>query len=318
MSTRIPIFKDDLSFEDRQSKVWEDMTRDMDRRRREWESEIENVRKGFFSLKPNGKFDNIASRLGDVDFGVGSNIAAGIKPSACAEFDDATGIIEKDANGRPVFKVRFDVRDFKPEEVNVKMDVDKMQVHAKHESKTGGSSVSREYSRSVNIPKDIDPMNLQCTMSNDGVLSIEAPLPLPEYAAVNDSSSRASSVASAMSTPPPKCSTPPSSVNTSATRPPVVEEKKYKDEIDIEDYKPEEITVKTLDKKLVITARREEKIGNRTTTKNMSKESTIPDNVDPLSVKAFFADNGRLLIEAVYKSDARSGSPLTRTDVHHT
>ncbi|XP_014780635.1 major egg antigen [Octopus bimaculoides] len=315
MSTRIPIFKDDLSFEDRQSKVWEDMTRDMDRRRREWENEIENVRKGFFSLKPNGKFDNIASRLGDVDFGVGSSIASGIKPGVCGDFDDATGIIEKDANGRPVFKVRFDVRDFKPEEVNVKMDVDKMQVHAKHESKTGGSSVSREYSRSVNIPKDIDPMNLQCTMSNDGILSIEAPLPLPEYAALNDSPSRGS-IGSAMS-PPPNSAAHSTSINNSATRP-VIEEKKYKDEIDIEDYNPEEITVKTLDKKLVITARREEKIGNRTTTKNMSKESTIPDNVDPLSVKAFFAENGRLLIEAVYKSDPRCGSPLTRTDTHHT
>lgn len=309
MSTRIPIFKDDLSFEERQSKVWEDMTRDMDRRRREWESEVENMRKGFFSLKPNGKFDSISSRLGE-DFGLGGPSSTGSIGSSMTggpmDYEDAIGTVEKDAEGKPVFKARFDVHDFKPEEVNVKMDADKIQVHAKHESKTGGSSVSREYSRSVNIPKDIDPMNLQCTMSNDGILSIEAPLPVPDYGALKDGSSR-SPLGPQMTSPMPsgQC-TPPSR--------PIIEERKYKDEVDIEDYKPEEITVKTLDRKLLVTARREEKIGSRTTTRNMSKESTIPDNVDPLSVKAFFTENGRLLIEANYKSDMGTGSPLFRTD----
>jgi hypothetical protein len=45
--------------------------------------------------------------------------------------------------------VLFDVHEYRPEEVSVKMDAHKIMVSAKHEAKQGGSSVSREYSREV-------------------------------------------------------------------------------------------------------------------------------------------------------------------------
>ena len=44
---------------------------------------------------------------------------------------------------------RFDVSEFKPEEVNVKVQNNKLIVNAKHEEKTAQTSVSREYSRQV-------------------------------------------------------------------------------------------------------------------------------------------------------------------------
>ncbi|ESP04166.1 hypothetical protein LOTGIDRAFT_136700, partial [Lottia gigantea] len=89
--------------------------------------------------------------------------------------DDGKAVIEKDDRGNPVFRVRFDVSDYKPDEVNVKMDSNKMQVHARHEQKDGGKSVSREFSREINIPREIDPMSLQCAISKEGVLCVEAP-----------------------------------------------------------------------------------------------------------------------------------------------
>ncbi|KAK3101907.1 hypothetical protein FSP39_007248 [Pinctada imbricata] len=172
MAHRIPIHQDDLSFEERQNKVWEDMEKDMERRRQEWEDEIERMRSDFFQLKPNsnGKLDALTDKISVKD-----------------TMDDTKTVIEKDHNGRPVFRARFNVHEYKPEEVNVKMDADKLIVYAKHEEKDGHKSVSREFSREVNIPKEVDPMALQCTISKDGILTAEAPMPVPGYQQITDS-----------------------------------------------------------------------------------------------------------------------------------
>ncbi|XP_061173476.1 uncharacterized protein LOC133182642 [Saccostrea echinata] len=403
MAHRIPIQQDDLSFEERQSKVWEDMEKDMERRRKEWENEIENMRGGFFNLRPssNGKMEALTDKLG------GS--------------DDAKTAIENDQFGRPVFRARFIVSDYKPEEVSVKMDAHKLIVNAKHEEKGGQRSVSREYSREINIPNEIDPMALHCTISSDGVLTAEAPMPVPNYAPITDNSGTqriVQNVSSTVSSPPPRgtpplgvqvqnapptthtstfttfmspksgtssppqqqysgstpqypgssqqypgstsqpqfsssvppqpypggpgtahvsntnnlqrtYSAPPSHVTSSSTTtkyesrggsqsPATMDrEKRYRVEIDIEDFSPDDLNVKTLDKKLLISARREERIGSRTSTKELNREFTLPDTVDPMSIKAFFSDSGKLLVEAPYMrsiavghfSEGREGSP---------
>ncbi|XP_048779568.1 uncharacterized protein LOC125682963 isoform X1 [Ostrea edulis] len=368
MAHRIPIQQDDLSFEERQSKVWEDMEKDMERRRKEWENEIEDMRGGFFNLRPNsnGKIEALTDKLS------GS--------------DDAKTVIEKDQFGRPVFRARFNVSEYKPEEVNVKMDAHKLIVNAKHEEKDGQRSVSREYSREINIPNEIDPMALHCTISSDGVLTAEALMPVPNYAPITDNTGTqriVQNVSSTVSSTPPRgtppigvqvqnlpptthtstfttfmspksgtspppqpqypgggtanvtntnnlqrtYSAPPSQSSSSTTKyetrsgsqsPATMDrDKKYRVEIDIEDFNPEDLNVKTLDKKLVISARKEERIGSRTSTKELNREFTLPDTVDPMSIKAFFSDSGKLLVEAPYMrsitvghyGDGREGSP---------
>ncbi|XP_022303725.2 major egg antigen-like isoform X1 [Crassostrea virginica] len=373
MAHRIPIQQDDLSFEERQSKVWEDMEKDMERRRKEWEDEIENMRGGFFNLRPssNGKIEALSDKLGSSE--------------------DAKTVIEKDQFGRPVFRVRFNVSDYKPEEVNVKMDAQKLIVNAKHEQKDGQRSVSREYSREINIPNEIDPMALHCTISSDGVLTAEALMPVPNYAPITDSPGGqrvVQNVSSSMSSTPPRVtppigvqvqnmpptthtstfttfmspksgtssppqppypgpptgsthvtntnnlqrtySAPPSHVTSSSSTskyetrsgsqsPATMDrgDKRFRVEIDIEDFNPEDLNVKTVDKKLVISARKEERIGARTSTKELNREFSLPDTVDPMSIKAFFSDSGKLLVEAPcvrpiavgHYSDGREGSP---------
>lgn len=374
MAQRIPIFKDDLSFAERQGRVWGDMERDLERRRREWEDEIERMRKDFFTLKPddNGRMDAIGDKF---------------KMSGNTLTDEARGIVEKDENGRPVFRVRFNVNSYKPEEVSVKIDSNKLIVHARHEEKSDNKSVSREYNREVDIPREIDPMGLQCCMSTDGILTVEAPMPTPQYGAIKDSGGRGPPYdqiiqsgapgGGARNTPPPgpppqmhqppppqpppqqqqqqqtppqqqqqqqqkHSSTfttflsgapshqpqqqPPKFQTTQSVGPPppqqsapyqqhqqmvpqqasssfsAVQEgdRKFKVDVDIEDFSPEELSVKTVDKRLVISARREEKLGNRTSTKELNREIYLPDTVDPYSVKAFFSDNGKLIVEAPY------------------
>ncbi|XP_045177258.1 uncharacterized protein LOC123537534 [Mercenaria mercenaria] len=352
MAQRIPIFKDDLSFAERQSRVWGDMERDLERRRREWEDEIERMRKDFFTLKPedNGRLESISDK-----FKMGDSLK-----------DEARGVVEQDEHGKPVFRVRFNVATYQPEEVSVKIDTNKLIVHAKHEEKSGNKSVSREYSREVDLPRDIDAMALQCSISTDGILTVEAPMPSQQYGAVKDggtpraipmehiiqTSTAPPPVASgARNTPPPvqpqqqqtlqhqpqqqkhsstfttflsgaspqKSQTtqpvtsfppqsPPQAMSSPPPPPPQASsfsniqesDRKFKVDVDIEDFAPEELSVKTVDRKLVISAKREEKLGNRTSTKELNREIHLPDTVDPYSVKAFFSDTGKLIVEAPY------------------
>lgn len=52
-----------------------------------------------------------------------------------------------------------------------------LQVHAKHEEKTESKSVYREYNREFLLPKGTNPESIKSSLSKDGVLTVEAPLP---------------------------------------------------------------------------------------------------------------------------------------------
>ena len=51
------------------------------------------------------------------------------------------------------------------------------QVHAKHEEKSDTKSVYREYNREFLLPKGTNPESIKSSLSKDGVLTVEAPLP---------------------------------------------------------------------------------------------------------------------------------------------
>ncbi|KAK3800333.1 hypothetical protein RRG08_006215 [Elysia crispata] len=85
------------------------------------------------------------------------------------------------SSGRQMFRLQFDVRQFKPEEIYVKTVGNQLEVHAKHGEKGDGKSVHREYHRIYTLPKDLNPEALVSKLNRDGVLSIEAPLPVSEH-----------------------------------------------------------------------------------------------------------------------------------------
>ena len=51
------------------------------------------------------------------------------------------------------------------------------QVHAKHEEKGDGKSVYKEYNREFLLPHGTDPESIQSSLSRDGILTVQAPLP---------------------------------------------------------------------------------------------------------------------------------------------
>jgi len=77
-------------------------------------------------------------------------------------------------------RLRFDVSEYRPEEISVKTVDSKLKVHAKHEEKGEGKSVYREYNREFLLPKGTDPELIKSTLSKDGILTVEAPLPALE------------------------------------------------------------------------------------------------------------------------------------------
>merc|ERR1711915_984787 len=83
-----------------------------------------------------------------------------------------------DAGGKEL-KLRFDVREYTPEEIMVKTVDNKLLVHAKHEENTDGNSVFREYNREFLLPSGTDPESIKSSLSKDGILTVEAPLPQP-------------------------------------------------------------------------------------------------------------------------------------------
>lgn len=55
-----------------------------------------------------------------------------------------------------------------------------LQVQAKHEEKSDTKSVYREYNREFLLPKGTNPEMIKSSLSTDGVLTVEAPLPALE------------------------------------------------------------------------------------------------------------------------------------------
>ncbi|XP_052219587.1 body wall muscle protein HR-29-like [Dreissena polymorpha] len=88
--------------------------------------------------------------------------------------------IQSYGDGSRKFSLQFDLRQFKPEEIQVRTSGNQLTVSARHEDKDAGKAVFREYNRSYVLPKDVAPERLTSKLSTGGVLTIEAPLPALE------------------------------------------------------------------------------------------------------------------------------------------
>jgi len=76
-----------------------------------------------------------------------------------------------------LFSMSFDVKEYDAEEISVTVEEQTMIVRATHRSERDGAVSVKEFSRKVNIPPDVDPEQLTSTLSSDGILTVEAPVP---------------------------------------------------------------------------------------------------------------------------------------------
>lgn len=91
--------------------------------------------------------------------------------------DFQSPLIQNGDEGKSL-KLRFDVSDYAPEEILVKTIDNKLKVCAKHEEKSPNKTVYREYNREFMLPSGTNPELIKSSLSKDGVLTIEAPLPV--------------------------------------------------------------------------------------------------------------------------------------------
>ena len=106
------------------------------------------------------------------------------RPGSIAEHRSMMNPVVTDEKGNRQLRLKFDVRNFKPEEVEVTLDSSKRSVivEAKHEEtdKETNHSVKRHYWRSYYLPEsvvdDVSKLELKSTMEK-GNLTIESALP---------------------------------------------------------------------------------------------------------------------------------------------
>ncbi|VDO76163.1 unnamed protein product [Heligmosomoides polygyrus] len=99
------------------------------------------------------------------------------RPTYDPYLDNLKSPLIKDESDGKTLRLRFDVAQYKPEEVTVKTIDNRLLVHAKHEEKTPQRTVFREYNQEFLLPRGTNPEHISSTLSTDGVLTVEAPLP---------------------------------------------------------------------------------------------------------------------------------------------
>lgn len=182
-----------------------------------------------------------------------------------------------DKDGNPRYVGRLNMGDVKPEELYISTSGRTVSLDVKQEFMEGNSTVTRKYTRSINLPENVDPKLLDASLEPDGTLILEAPVIVPEYQKHRDQS---------FTTEWPVVSDP------------ETHQRKIRQELPLQDYKPDDIHVKTVDGKVVVTAEKEEIVGGATVRKEYHKAFDIPENVDPFSVTAFVTSEGTLVMEA--------------------
>ncbi|EEZ98629.2 protein lethal(2)essential for life isoform X2 [Tribolium castaneum] len=143
---------------------------------RKMEEEMSKFRSELMNRESNNFFRSTTSTTTQSSHNSGLDVAQ--RPSEVRTwYDDLNSpLIQQDGNDK-CLKLRFDVSQYAPEEIVVKTVDNKLLVHAKHEEKTESKSVYREYNREFLLPKGTNPEQIKSSLSKDGVLTVEAPLP---------------------------------------------------------------------------------------------------------------------------------------------
>lgn len=127
---------------------------------RQMEQEMELMRRHMFQLIPHNSFE----------------ASTPMTPASVVQLQPVAPIVHED--GQTKLKLEFNVKDFKPEEVKVKVVGDNiLQVRAEHNEKSDNGDSRRLYIRQYRVPKGVDVEHIRPTLSKDGVLTVEAPAP---------------------------------------------------------------------------------------------------------------------------------------------
>lgn len=267
---------------------FEQTKRKFDARRRQWEQDVQRMRDDFFS--PDRSTNSLLH--GRLDSGMRAPLSQPFSSS-----------YEQAADGTVNFVANFDVHGFQPGEIKVVVRDNQLTVSGKTETREEYGGKTREYTRTIDFPRGANEEMAQASLSADSVLTITCPVNRTPFTKdmENDPMERSTS----------------SSVSSQGTshygQPRLIEHtisrritpglgsgrSRFRLELPLDtDYIPSDIQIRTLNRRIYVNARHEDKGPNRTSLKEFSKQYDIPDNVNPESLEARF-ESGMLCIEDV-------------------
>ncbi|KAK0143317.1 Alpha-crystallin A chain [Merluccius polli] len=74
------------------------------------------------------------------------------------------------------FTIYLDVKHFSPEELSVNITTGYVEIQGKHQERQDDHGyISREFHRRYRLPSDVDQAAITCSLSGDGLLTLNAP-----------------------------------------------------------------------------------------------------------------------------------------------
>nr|CAX78228.1 Major egg antigen (p40) [Schistosoma japonicum] len=279
-----------------------------------WDKEMERLRRGMFALLPMDRFmvgipHDPLGMMHEMDRHI-EELQNGMGLSAVAPLGSTSDYL-KDAyevgdDGKVHFKVRFDAQGFAPEDINVTSSDNRVTVHAKKETTTGGKKCSHEFCRMIQLPKSIENNQLKCRLTDDGVLMLEAPVKVGENKSLTMNESgqvgiQPKSASQIQAVPASQALTVKGCQGLT-----VLDDgaggKKLHVEVQLDPvYRPEDLCVNIDSNRVVVSGRHyKQKTDARRKSSSFAEFSqsySIPETVDPLTVSAQVVDN-MLVVEA--------------------
>jgi len=125
---------------------------------------------------------NSSSIPGSITFDHGGNFNNERSLFSHSEAMDNSDGISKVQYDDDKYKIMVNVQNYNPDELTIKTVGNSVQVEAKHMEKTsdGRSYSSRNFTQNFSLPKGVNPEEVKSSLSKDGTLTIEAPLPQPK------------------------------------------------------------------------------------------------------------------------------------------
>lgn len=346
---RLTIFHDDRSFRDRRERLLDDMRRQVDEDlkrfgfgRNLWSSDIlggsggalgsssawndwkepdpiSRLSHDFFRLRPTSSSarDEFGSResLDDAtvkgcftaDPSGQQALAGGTSSRNGGAAAAATGSV----GGGRLFSMSFDVKDYDAEDITVTVEDQTLIVKATHASEENGAKTSKEFSRKIKIPPEVDPERLTSTLSSDGILTVEAPVP-PTYDVVESSTvpRNQNGALSAQQQQPPvgRDAQTTAVTGTVPLDTPVFtwDEAARRRRLNLvlaiaAPYTAEDVVVKLDGRRLIVEATHVEKAEGRTSKTSMQRDFDLPEDIDVESIRALLQSNGQLSVTAYVK-----------------
>lgn len=231
------------------------------------------------------------------------------------------------------FQISLDCQHYKPEELDVKVEGSSIIIQAKQEVKEAGGTRTRVFEQKFTLPSGVKADRVTSSFSRDGVLNITAPR-TSSNPSVPLSSSQIESRMDKVLSPSnwdDNFQTRTNANSLSSKRDdhmkhtslfdrdphffPIsntgtgsdngiskvhYDDENYKILVDVKDFKPEELIIKTVGNTVHFEAKHEEKTsdGHSFTSKNISQSFTLPRGVDPDLVSSSLSKEGVLTISA--------------------